>query len=78
MTRCIENYNIKSSKCEKLLGIIKIENKLNFDNPVDEICKKAEQKLCNFTKSNTHHVILTVRRDVYSLIYFRVIHFLTG
>ena len=25
---CVDNYNIKSSKCEKLLGI-KIDNKLN-------------------------------------------------
>ena len=27
----VENYNIKSSKCEKLLGI-KIDNRLNFNN----------------------------------------------
>ena len=41
---CVDNYNIKSSKCEKLLGI-KIDNKLNFNTHVDEICKKAGQKL---------------------------------
>ena len=41
---CVDNYNIKSSKCEKRLGI-KIDNKLNFNTHVDEICKKAGQKL---------------------------------
>ena len=32
---CVDNYNIKNSKCEKLLGI-KIDNKLNFNAHVDE------------------------------------------
>ena len=41
---CLYGYNIKSSKCEKILGI-KIDNKLNFNTHVDEICKKAGQKL---------------------------------
>ena len=41
---CVDNYNIKCRKCEKLLGI-KIDNKLNFNTHVDEICKKAGQKL---------------------------------
>ena len=41
---CVDNYNIKSSKCEKILGI-KIANKLNFNTHVDEICKKAGHKL---------------------------------
>ena len=41
---CVDNCNIKSSKCEKLLGI-KIDIKLNFNTHVDEICKKAGQKL---------------------------------
>ena len=40
----VDNYNIKSSKCEKLLGI-KIDTKLNFNTHVDEKCKKAGQKL---------------------------------
>ena len=40
---CEDIYNIKSSKCEKRLGI-KIENKLNFNTHVLEICKKAGQK----------------------------------
>ena len=40
----MEYYNIKSSKCEKILGI-KIDNKLNFNTYVGEVCKKAGQKL---------------------------------
>ena len=40
---CEDIYNIKSSKCEKRLGI-KIENKLNFNTHVLEICKTAGQK----------------------------------
>ena len=40
----VHNYNIKSSKCEQFLGI-KIGNKLNFNTHVNEICKKAGQKL---------------------------------
>ena len=46
---CVENYNIKSSKCEKLLGI-KVGNKLNFNTHVDEIHKKAGQKLNAFSR----------------------------
>ena len=41
---CVDNYNIKSSRCEKLLGI-KIHNKLNFNTYVDEIYKEVGQKL---------------------------------
>ena len=41
---CAKNCNINSSKCEKLLDI-KSDNKLNFDNDIDEIWKKAGQKL---------------------------------
>ena len=39
----VENYNIQSNKHKKLLDI-KIDGKLNFDNYIDEICKKAGQK----------------------------------
>ena len=39
----VKNYNIKKSKCQKLLGI-KID-KSNLNNHIDEICKKAGQKL---------------------------------
>ena len=41
---CVDNCNMKSSKCEKLLGI-KMYNKLNFNIHLDEICKKAGQRL---------------------------------
>ena len=45
VSRCVDNYNIiKGSKCKKLLGI-KNDNKLNFINHIDEVCKKVEQKL---------------------------------
>ena len=41
---CVYNYNIESNKCEKRLGI-QIDNKLKVNTCVDEICKKAGQKL---------------------------------
>ena len=41
---CVDNYNIKSSKCEKLFDI-RIDNKLNFNTHIDEIYRKAGQKL---------------------------------
>ena len=40
----VENNQITNSKCEKLLGI-KIDNKLTFNARIDEICKKAGQKM---------------------------------
>ena len=40
---CVDNYSIKSSKCEKRLDI-KIDNKLHFNTHVDDICKTAGQK----------------------------------
>ena len=40
----IEDQAISNSKCQKLLGI-KIDNKLSFNEHLDEICKKAGQKL---------------------------------
>ena len=57
---CVDNYNIKSSKCEKHLGI-KIDNKLNFNTHVDEICKKAGQKL-NTLSRVTPYMDLSKRR----------------
>ena len=43
-TKPIENKEIQSSKCEKLLGV-KLDYKLNFDSHIHDICKKAGQKL---------------------------------
>ena len=40
----IGDYSIKSSDNEKLLGVY-IDNKLNFDYHVDQLCKKANKKL---------------------------------
>ena len=57
---CVDIYNIKSSKCEKLLGI-KIDNKLNFNTHVDEICKKAGQKLNALSRVNSY-IDLSKRR----------------
>ena len=34
------NINIENSTCEKLLGV-KVDNKLNFNEHLDEIIKKA-------------------------------------
>ena len=39
----VGEYLIKSSTCEKLLGV-KIDNKLNFDTHVKGLCKKANNK----------------------------------
>ena len=41
---CVDDYNIKSSKCEKFLDI-KTDSKLKFNTHVDQICKTAGQKL---------------------------------
>ena len=41
---CVENNIIKSSKCEKLLGV-KVDHRLNFNAHIDELCRKAAQKL---------------------------------
>ena len=49
---CIENYNIKSNKCEKRLGI-KI-HKLNFCNHIDEICKNAGEKINELSRVNSY------------------------
>jgi hypothetical protein len=40
----IENVLLESSSCEKLLGI-KIDNELNFDTYLTDICKKASNKI---------------------------------
>ena len=39
----VENYNRKSSKCEKLLDV-KINNKLNFNKNIDEVKKQDRNK----------------------------------
>ena len=54
------SYNIKNNKCEKLLGI-KIYNKLNFDNNIGKVSKKAVQKI-NALSRVTPYVDLPKRR----------------
>ena len=52
----VKNCNIKKkSKCQKLLGI-KID-KSNLNNHIDEICKKAGQKL-NWLSKRTRCMVL--------------------
>lgn len=41
---CIDNKNIKNSKCGKLFAV-KIDQKLNFNAHINDICKKAGKKL---------------------------------
>ena len=50
---CLDIHNIKSSKCEKLLGN-KIDNKLNLNTHVYEICKKSGQKLNVLSRANPY------------------------
>ena len=45
----VENNQITNSKCEKLLGI-KIDHKLTFNAHIEEICKKAGQKINALSK----------------------------
>ena len=45
---CIDN-NIINNKCGKLLGV-NIDQKLNFNAHSNDICKKAGQKLNEFSK----------------------------
>ena len=40
----IENKQIRNSSCEKLLGVF-LDSKLTFQSHIDNICKKASQKL---------------------------------
>ena len=40
----VENNQTANNKCKKLLGI-KIDHKLTFSAHIDEICKKAGQKM---------------------------------
>ena len=51
----VKKCNIKKSKCQKLLGI-KID-KSNLNNHIDEICKKAGQKL-NWLSKRTRCMVL--------------------
>ena len=58
----VDNYEIKNSKCEKLLGI-KIDNKMTFDCHVSDICTKASQKLHALSRVS-HLMMLEHRKKV--------------
>ena len=60
MSISLENCNIKNGKCQKLLGI-KIYNKSNFNSHIDEIGKKAGQKLNVQSRVNSYMDLLNSR-----------------
>ena len=45
----IGNINIENSACEKLLGV-KVDNKLNFNEHLDRIIKKASRKVSTLSR----------------------------
>ena len=45
----IGNINIENSACEKLLGV-KVDNKLNFNEHLDGIIKKASRKVSTLSR----------------------------
>ena len=48
----IYGEDIINTKCEKLLGV-KVDSKLRFDDHVESLCKKANQKLSALTRLST-------------------------
>ena len=52
----VEDSLIKTSTCEKLLGV-KIDYKLTFDNHVANLCKKANNKLRALARATLHMTI---------------------
>ena len=57
----IDKFTIESSNCERLLGI-KIDNKLNFDEHVSDMCSKVTQKL--HALSRVSHFMTLKQRQV--------------
>ena len=49
----IENKQIRNSSCEKLLGVF-FDSKLTFQSHIDNICKKASQKLNAISRITTY------------------------
>ena len=45
----IGNINTENSACEKLLGV-KVDNKLNFNEHLDGIIKKASRKVSTLSR----------------------------
>ena len=60
-TAKIEDFSIKNSTEEKLLGV-KLDSNLSFENHVTSLCKKASQKLHALARIS-HHMDLNKRRN---------------
>ena len=58
----IENFSIKNSTEEKLLGV-KFDSNLSFENHVTSLCKKASQKLHALARIS-HYMDLNKRRNL--------------
>ena len=52
----VGDFLIKTSTCEKLLGV-KIDSKLIFDNHVADLCKKANNKLRALVRATPYMTI---------------------
>ena len=45
----VNNFKIKNSKCEKLLGV-KFDSKLRFDQHITDLCRRASRKIHAFAR----------------------------
>ena len=61
-TAKIEDFSIKNSTEEKLLGV-KFDSNLSFENHVTSLCKKASQKLHALARIS-HYIDLNKRRNL--------------
>ena len=61
-TAKIEDFNIKNSTEEKLLGV-KFDSNLSFESHVTSLCKKASQKLHALARIS-HYMDLNKRRNL--------------
>ena len=61
-TAKIEDFSIKNSTEEKLLGV-KFDSNLSFENLVTSLCKKASQKLRALARIS-HYMNLNKRRNL--------------
>ena len=61
-TTKIEDFSIKNSTEEKLLGV-KFDSNLSFENDVTSLCKKASQKLHALVRIS-HYMDLNKRRNL--------------
>ena len=58
----IEDFSIKNSTEEKLLGV-KFDSNLSFENRVTSLCKKASQKLHALARTS-HYMDLNKRKNL--------------